>query len=111
MIAEVITEKRSAVRHVFCRDLQIVYEGYGRDIALRTPDISPQGMFINTVQEFPLGAVLYVRFRLRNSGIRVHTKAEVRYCLSGVGIGVEFTEMTDSARRAIEEETCGGSDW
>ena len=111
MIAEVTTEKRAAVRHVFCRDLQIVYEGYGRDIALRTPDISTQGMFISTVQEFPIGAELYVRFRLGRSAIQVHAKAEVRYCLPGVGIGVEFTDMTDSARQAIEEETCRGSDW
>ena len=111
MIAEVITEKRTAVRHVFCRDLQIVYEGYGRDIALRTPNISTQGMFINTVQEFPLGAVLYVRFRLGRTVRVVHAKAEVRYCLPGVGIGVEFTDMSESARHAIEEETCQESDW
>jgi hypothetical protein len=111
MIAEVTTEKRAAVRHVSCHDLQIVYEGYGRDIALRPPDISTKGMFINTVQEFPLGAALYVRFRLGRSARRVHAKAEVRYCLPGVGIGVEFTDMTDSSRQAIEEETCNSTDW
>jgi hypothetical protein len=40
------------------------------------------------------------------------TRAEVRYCLSGVGVGVEFIDLAPEAQRAIEEEMvalCGVS--
>ena len=86
------------------RDLAISYEGYSEDICLRPPDLSVRGMFINTPHHFPEGAVLKVRFCLLHSGYVVQARGEVRYCLPGVGIGVEFLEIAPEAQRAIEEE-------
>lgn len=34
----------------------------------------------------------------------IQTRAEVRYCLEGVGIGVEFVETSEAAQDAIEAE-------
>ena len=42
------------------------------------------------VTEYPQGAVLKLRFRLSRTGILIETRCEVRYCLKGVGVGVEF---------------------
>ena len=86
------------------RELAIVYEGTSEKIAVRAPDISPQGMFIHVQRYFPEGAVIKVSFRLGRSGHEVKTRAEVRYCLPGVGIGVEFIEISPEDQRAIEGE-------
>jgi hypothetical protein len=61
-------------------------------------------MFINTSRAFPEGAVLNVRFRLALSNAEIRARAEVRYCLAGVGVGVEFVEISPEAVEAIERE-------
>lgn len=95
---------RSAARLATLRELSVTYEGQSEEVALRPPDISTRGMFINTSRNFPEGAVLNVQFRLGQSGAHVSTRAEVRYCLSGVGVGIEFIDISDDAVRAIERE-------
>ena len=65
MSSETINESRMVPRFSNLRDLNVTYEGHSEDIATRPPDISPRGMFINTVRNFPVGAVLQIRFKLR----------------------------------------------
>jgi PilZ domain len=96
--------RRKDDRHSNLSELSVIYEGFAEDISVRPPDLSPSGMFINTKEEYPEGAVLKLRFRLARSGFVVETRAEVRYCLKGVGVGVEFFGITPAAVRAIEEE-------
>jgi hypothetical protein len=86
------------------RELCIGYEGFTEEITLRPPDLSSRGMFIQTARHFSEGAVLKVRFRLARSGYEVNARAEVRYCLRGVGIGVEFIDIPPLDRQAIENE-------
>ncbi len=86
------------------RGLTIVYEGRSELIEVRAPDISPRGMFIHIPQHFPEGAVLKLEFRLSRSGQDIHARAEVRYCLPGVGIGVEFIEISEDDQLAIADE-------
>jgi hypothetical protein len=85
-------------------ELHMKYEGGGREIPIRPPDLSPHGMFLNTSTHFPEGAVINLRFRLTQSNIEVQTRAEVRYCLPGIGIGVEFVGLGTESVRAIEQE-------
>lgn len=101
-------ELRGEIRHTCCTDLQVEYEGFGRHLEVHAPDVSMQGMFINSPDVFPEGTVLKIRFRLAHTGRMVQTRAEVRYCLPGVGIGVEFIGMPEESRAAIAEVTCGG---
>lgn len=98
------TSQRIAPRISSLSELSVTYEGHSENIVTHPPDISTRGMFINTNRRFPEGAVLNVRFRLARSGEEVQTRAEVRYCLPGVGVGVEFVEISAEAARAIEEE-------
>jgi len=95
---------RSYSRYAAYRDLAIAYEGYSEQIPVRAPDISASGMFINTARRFPEGAVIKVHFRLTRSSYEINARAEVRYCLPGVGIGVEFIEITEADRQAIVDE-------
>ena len=84
--------------------ISVHYEGHTEEIAARPPDISRHGMFINTSRRFPEGAVLNLRFRLGVSGAEIEARGEVRYCLEGVGVGVEFVGLPPEAARAIEKE-------
>ena len=98
------TFSRQETRYTgFVRSLSVTYEGSTDDITLRAPDISPKGMFINTPNHLPEGAVLRVSFQLPRTSFEVLARCEVRYCLPGVGIGVEFVEISQEAQRAIEE--------
>lgn len=95
---------RSAERIPQFRDLTVQYEGSSRAISPRTPDISTSGMFINTTEVFPETAVVKISFRLSRTRKLVEVRGEVRYCLPGVGIGVEYLDLSASARNAIAAE-------
>ncbi len=95
---------RNWERYPHLRELSLLYEGRNEDIVVRPPDISSQGMFINTPSYFPEGAVLKLKFKLTRSNVEIDTRGEVRYCLPGVGIGVEFVHVTPGLVRAIENE-------
>ena len=98
-----IVQRREA-RLSHLSELHLSYEGGSGSIPIRPPDISSNGMFVNTSTHFPEGAVVNLRFRLTRSNVEVQTKCEVRYCLPGTGIGVEFVGIGEEAFRAIEEE-------
>jgi hypothetical protein len=98
---------RESERYATYRDLTIVYEGRSEQFAIRSPDISPRGMFVHIPTYFPQGAVVKVEFVLTRSRRHIKARAEVRYCLEGVGIGVEFVDISPLDQRAIEEEIRG----
>jgi len=91
-------------RYMSYRDLMVMYEGRSQQVPLRVPDLSTHGMFINTPQAFPEGSVLKLNFILSRTGHEVSTRAEVRYCLEGVGMGVEFIDISVEDQEAISEE-------
>jgi len=86
------------------KEISVHYEGQAEEVAIRPPDVSTHGMFFNTPTRFPEGAVLSLRFRLALSGAEVRTRCEVRYCLPGVGVGVEFIGISPESVRKIERE-------
>jgi PilZ domain-containing protein len=92
-------------RYSNLKDLSLSYEGRSEVFPIRPPDISPTGMFINTSADFPEGAILKVSFRLAKSNHPIDVRCEVRYCLAGVGIGVEFVNMHPDDQKAIAKET------
>jgi PilZ domain len=96
--------ERQDPRYPHLRELSVAYEGRSETITVHPPDISQRGMFINMTAWFPEGSVLKLRFRLPHSGVEITTRAEVRYCLAGVGIGVKFLDLPASGSQAIEEE-------
>jgi hypothetical protein len=96
------TRREPRIQHL--NELYLCYEGGGSEIYIRVPDLSPGGMFVNTSTHFPEGAVVNLRFSLTHSNVEVQTRGEVRYCLAGTGIGVEFLNLAPDAKQAIEEE-------
>jgi PilZ domain len=55
-------------------------------------------------RDFPEGALLTLRFDLMRTSVIVQVVGEVRYCLPGVGVGVQFVDLAPSSRAAIEKE-------
>jgi PilZ domain len=98
------TSTRGFPRYCSLKDLALSYEGQSESVAVHPPDISPKGMFINTPVHFPEGSVLKVSFRLARSNHRIETRCEVRYCMPGLGVGVEFIGIPASDQKAISEE-------
>lgn len=95
---------RELPRYSSLKDLSLTYEGQSESVAVHPPDLSPKGMFINTPVHFPEGSVLKVSFRLARSNHRIETRCEVRYCMPGLGVGVEFIGIAASDQKAISEE-------
>jgi hypothetical protein len=86
------------------REITVTREGHDEHILVKAPDLSTSGMFISTSRPFPEGTVLNLRFRLAVTNVEVHTRGEVRYCLPGVGVGVEFIAISQEAARDIARE-------
>jgi hypothetical protein len=95
---------RRDLRYPQLSELSMNYEGQTEDISIRPPDLSPHGMFLNTKKDLPEGAVLKLKFRLARTGVLINVRCEVRYCLKGVGVGVEFIGIAPDAAGAIEDE-------
>jgi hypothetical protein len=102
--SQISGETRRELRLSQFLELRMKYEGHVEFIPLRPPDFSVHGMFVNTSTHFPEGSVVNLRFRLTWSNVEVQTRGEVRYCLPGIGIGVEFVGIRPEAIRAIERE-------
>ena len=86
------------------KEISVHYEGRAEEVAIRPPDVSTHRMFFNTPIRFPEGTVLSHRFRLALTGAEIRTRCEVRYCLPGVGVGVEFIGISSESVRKIERE-------
>lgn len=97
-------DSRRFARHQHFSDFSLTYEGRSDALCIHPPNISVKGMFINTSADFPEGSVLKLSFRLARTGARIATRCEVRYCLAGVGVGVEFIGLSPEGRQAIETE-------
>jgi hypothetical protein len=95
---------REAERFAAYRGLNLIYEGRSEKIEVRAPDISTKGMFIHIPRAFPEGAVIKVEFWLSRSRHHIKARAEVRYCLPGVGIGVEFVDISEQDKAIIQGE-------
>jgi hypothetical protein len=96
------TPLRQHKRMSYPLELTVEYEGKQGTLHTLGPVISARGMFIETGDVFPYSAILKVRFRLPESGFPVAARCEVRYCLPGVGVGVEFIDLAPEIGWAIE---------
>jgi hypothetical protein len=96
--------ERLALRIHSIRQIAVQYEGTEERIISRVPDVSTTGMFINTSRHYTEGAVLNLSFCLALSGLDVHARGEVRYFIPGVGVGVQFIDITENAIHSIEQE-------
>src|SRR5262245_28035852 len=65
-------------------------------------DISLGGLYMSTRAEVPVGATLALRIPVADDHVVV--KGEVVYANPGKGVGVKFRDLSDDARRSLEQE-------
>jgi hypothetical protein len=99
-----VTVERRLHRRALYPDLRVIYNGLSDHEPSRPPDLSPEGMFIATPFTFLPGANLQLRFDLVCTGTTVEALGKVRYCVPGVGVGVQFLDLPGACRLAIEKE-------
>jgi PilZ domain-containing protein len=91
-------DRRSSQRALFCNEVEVV--GYG---PRRSADLSAGGMFIETIAAFPRDTVLKLKFKLPdNEAAPVVVQGRVLYVANGIGVGVEFMDLTAEDRARIE---------
>jgi hypothetical protein len=104
-MAKASQEKRELERVSFLSECLVESQALGGVKTARINDLHTGGAFIDVVTPFPIGSVLQLRFRLRDNEINV--KAEVRYSMANIGVGVRFLDLSDEGRDLIENVLFG----
>jgi hypothetical protein len=89
------------------RRIELVDEAYYEvdrsEVLARWTDISPDGLFIQTMHPLPVGQQVKLKIRLQSGSKLYRAVGVVRHRLEWVGMGVEFTHLHPEARRLIQE--------
>jgi hypothetical protein len=64
-------------------------------------DISEGGLFISTIQRFEADEVINLIIPVK--GEKITTKAQVKYCQPGIGVGLAFADLNDAQRAKVKE--------
>ena len=65
-------------------------------------DISLGGLYMSTQTDIPVGSTLALRIPV--AGDHVVVRGEVVYANPGKGVGVKFRDLSDEARKSLEQE-------
>jgi hypothetical protein len=67
----------------------------------RIADVSPTGVFIDTLTTLPQGTVLTLKFSLEGRPMVI--PAEVCHAMPQMGMGVRFTQTTADQRATLDQ--------
>ena len=77
----------------------------GELLQIQISNVSTGGVFISTLQPFPIGTVVEFDFHLPGATDAVHATGVVRWILHhppDIGMGVEFLEVTTASRVSLD---------
>ena len=92
--------RRRFARHKISFPLELRDERVNTPMRLNATDISGNGCYVETVMPLQIGTTLKADFWLEQD--HVSTSASVRTRDPGVGMGIEFTGMTDDAKKRFQ---------
>lgn len=78
-------------------------ETLGREDLLVTRDVSVGGLFLIAKQNYPAPSEISLSFRLNPTGPPLSCRGKVVYAVRGVGMGVEFVDLSEDARQALQK--------
>lgn len=100
-------DRRKHKRIHFIKEVEVIGVGIRR-----CTDLCCGGMYLETVQSFPEGSLVELRFKLRDTDeLPIRVQARVLYVHKGVGAGLCFTNLKSEDRERIErfiENTSSG---
>ena len=86
-------------RIAFFKEVNVI--GIGK---LRSSDLDLGGMYLETVHSHPVGTVLDLRFKLRDTDEHpISVQAHVVYVLEGMGIGLRFSSIKPEDHQQLEK--------
>ena len=93
-------DRRTATRVTYLSEVR--YDGVETGAAnVRISDISTTGAFIDSLANFPVGAILNLRFSVRAQELCV--TSEVRHSLPRIGMGVRFVSIAPSDAAVLKD--------
>ncbi|MGA7909200.1 MAG: PilZ domain-containing protein [Candidatus Sulfotelmatobacter sp.] len=92
--------RRRFMRHKISFPLELRDERVNTPMRLNATDISGNGCYVETVMPLHMGTTLKAEFWIDQE--RVLTSATIRTRDPGVGMGVEFTGLTDEAKKRFQ---------
>ncbi len=109
-----MAEQRRYPRLSYGKEVWIGQDGIFSRTNERITNISVGGAFIETAQSFSTGTVVSVRFKAGDAKDFISCAAIVRNSRPGVGLGVEFLDLSPEARTQLEafliRELAAGAD-
>jgi hypothetical protein len=98
-----VMDKRKFSRQRVPFSLEIADEnGPGAYMRTRAADINGRGCYVETLLPLPAGRQLSISFWLGSE--KITTKAIVRTCDGGVGMGIEFTDLDEIIQARLQQQ-------
>jgi uncharacterized protein (TIGR02266 family) len=82
---------------------QVRCETLGREEMLLTRDVSVGGVFVSSKEPFPMGSDIAVDLQLAAGGKPLSARGKVVYSLRGLGMGIQFEELSDEVRVSLQK--------
>lgn len=82
---------------------QVRCEALSRQEVLVTRDVSVGGLFVGAKKPFPRDSEVAITFQLKSNGPSVSCRGHVAYSIAGVGMGIQFIDLSEENRQAIEK--------
>ncbi len=82
---------------------EVECEALERKEVMVTRDVSAGGMFVTARYPLPIDSYLTVTFRIRLKDAPITCRARVRYTQPGVGMGIQFLDLSDEARDKLQK--------
>jgi hypothetical protein len=80
---------------------QVRCESLGRDDLLLSRDISAGGVFVSAKDPFPNDCEVGLALRLHSRGPLITCQGRVVYSLKGLGMGIQFHDLSEETREAL----------
>ncbi len=94
-----LSERRRAVRVNYVCEVLVRHDN-SQGSSQRLSDISTSGAFIDTLAPFSAGTILHLQFPM--NGVIIEARAEVRFAMSQIGMGVRFLDLSPEHQRVIQ---------
>jgi hypothetical protein len=94
-------ERRQHTRYPFTATVEAVDTASETRIQGRTSDLSRGGCYVDTISSFPAGSTVKIRLTKENRSF--DAQAEVVYSMTGMGMGVRFTEVGPDQLSTVEK--------
>ena len=84
-------------------ELDVRFSDYERSMTIKTKDLSLGGVFLFMAKPPPLNTPVALELHLTDEIGDVEVRGHVIHCLKGIGMGIEFTEFSETGKLALDQ--------